>query len=68
MATTGLAHHAWQYALTTILWSIGEVCSGATSGGIVADLAPADARGRYQGTVFWSWSAARLLAPVLVGW
>lgn len=65
IATTGLAHRPWQYALTTVLWSLGEVFDGVTSGGIVADLAPAHARGRYQGAAAWAWATGRLLAPAL---
>ena len=32
-------------------------------GAIVADLAPAAARGRYQGAFAWVWAVARLAAP-----
>lgn len=66
VASTGLAHQVWQYIATTIVWSLGEVGNGVVAGGIVADLAPVGARGRYQGVFNWSFAAGRLAAPALV--
>ncbi|MEV6942367.1 MFS transporter [Streptomyces sp. NPDC051172] len=63
VATTGLAHRPWQYVLTVIVWSIGEVVNGVVAGAIVTDLAPEEARGRYQGALAWVWQFARLVAP-----
>jgi len=63
VASTGLANQAWQYVLTVVVWSVGEVVNGLVAGAIVADLAPPEARGRYQGAITWVWSAARLIAP-----
>ncbi len=62
VAATGLATRPWHYLLTTVVWSVGEVGSAVVSGGIVADLAPPHARGRYQGAFGWAWAAARLLS------
>ncbi|AEV88365.1 major facilitator superfamily transporter [Actinoplanes sp. SE50] len=63
VAGTGLADHLWQYAITVVVWSIGEVVNGIVAGSIVADLAPPGARGRYQGAFTWVWALARLAAP-----
>lgn len=65
VASTGLAHSAPVYALTAVVWTVGEAANGIVWGGIVADLAPPEARGRYQGAVSWSWAAARLIGPAL---
>ncbi|MEV4755076.1 MFS transporter [Micromonospora sp. NPDC049559] len=65
VATTGLAHSAWQYVATTAVWSVGEVIGGIVAGGIGADLAPDGAQGRYQGALMWTGSLARLLGPAV---
>ncbi|MBT2478733.1 MFS transporter [Streptomyces sp. ISL-94] len=65
VACTGLAQKPWHYVVTVVVWSIGEVINGVVAGAIVTDIAPEDARGRYQGAVSWAWSAARLGAPLI---
>jgi MFS family permease len=62
IALTGVANDAWTYAGTVVLWSIGEATVGGIPAGIVASLAPADARGRYQGSFQWTWGLARFTA------
>jgi MFS family permease len=62
IALTGVAHDAWTYGATVVLWSVGEAMIGGIPGSIVASLAPADARGRYQGSFQWTWGMARFLA------
>lgn len=61
IALTGVAHDAWSYGGTVVLWSIGEAMVGGIPGAIVASLAPADARGRYQGSYQWTWGIARFI-------
>lgn len=63
VASTGLARHTWQYTVTVVVWSIGEVVNGIVAGSFVADLAPPGARGRYQGAFASVWAIARLAAP-----
>jgi MFS family permease len=65
VASTGMAQKPWHYVLTVVVWSIGEVVNGVVAGAIVADIAPEEARGRYQGAISWVWSAARLAAPLI---
>ncbi|NUT37870.1 MAG: MFS transporter, partial [Hamadaea sp.] len=65
VASTGLAHSPIAYAATAVIWSIGEVAGGIVAGGIAADLAPAEAQGRYQGAMTWASSLARLAGPLL---
>ncbi|MFD0630673.1 MFS transporter [Catenulispora yoronensis] len=65
VALTGLAHTTPAYAATVAVWSLGEVATGGIAGALIADLAPAEARGRYQGAFSWTWGVARFLALTL---
>ncbi|MCF4121407.1 MFS transporter [Antribacter sp. KLBMP9083] len=62
VAATGLAHDALTFGLTVLVWSAGEVIAGGIAAAVVADLAPADARGRYQGAFQWTWGVGRFAA------
>lgn len=62
VALTGFAHSAAAYAATVAVWSVGEVVVGGIPASLVANLAPATARGRYQGAFTWTWGVARFLA------
>ncbi|MEZ0108947.1 MFS family permease [Catenulispora sp. EB89] len=62
VALTGLAHTPAGYAATVAVWSVGEVVAGGIPAALIADLAPATARGRYQGAFSWTWGVARFLA------
>ncbi|GAA4219478.1 MFS transporter [Actinocatenispora rupis] len=62
VAATGLAHRPWEYAGTVVVWSLGEAMAGGIAASIVAGLAPADARGRYQGSFQWSIGVGRFVA------
>jgi MFS family permease len=53
------------YALTVVVWTIGEVGFNAIEPALVADIAPPDLRGRYNGVVGMSYGAAALLGPLL---
>ncbi|MEU3461656.1 MFS transporter [Streptomyces sp. NPDC006733] len=55
------------YALTVTVWTLGEIVHAPASMAIVADLAPARARGRYQGMYSLSWSAASFVGPLAGG-
>ncbi|GAA1998209.1 MFS transporter [Catenulispora subtropica] len=65
VALTGVAHTTAAYAATVALWSLGEVAVGGIAGALIADLAPSQARGRYQGAFSWTWGVARFLALTL---
>jgi MFS family permease len=65
VASTGLAHTPWQYATTTVVWSVGEVVGGIVYGGIAVDLAPTGAQGRYQDAMNRMSSMARLAGPAV---
>jgi MFS family permease len=68
MALTGLAHASWQFGLTVIVWTVGEVGTAGFTAALVADLAPVQARGRYQALFGWGWGAAALVGPVAGTW
>jgi MFS family permease len=55
------------YALTVLVWTLGEIVHAPASMSVVADIAPATARGRYQGMYSLSWSAASFAGPLAGG-
>jgi MFS family permease len=56
-----------QYLMATIVWSTGELLGMPAASALVAQLAPPDLRGRYQGAYGFSFSAGMALAPILSG-
>ncbi|BFV58533.1 MFS transporter [Kitasatospora sp. CMC57] len=54
----------WFFAFTVAVWTIGEIMNAPTMTALVAELAPAQARGRYQGVYSLSWSLAMFIGPV----
>lgn len=65
LATTGLCHRPWQFALSVALWTIGEIATAGSFQALIASLAPAHMRGRYAGALGLAWGASGLLAPIL---
>jgi MFS family permease len=55
---------AW-YAAGVVVFTLGEIAAAPTSSSIVADLAPAHLRGRYQGVFIMSWGLATFIAPTV---
>ncbi|MFF1868018.1 MDR family MFS transporter [Kitasatospora herbaricolor] len=55
------------FAVTVAVWTIGEIMNAPTMMGLVAELSPAHARGRYQGVYSLSWSLASFLGPAVGG-
>jgi MFS family permease len=64
---TAFAGAAWFFALTVIIWTLGEMIQSPSNASTIAALSPAPLRGRYQGVNSLSWSAGSALAPVLGG-
>ncbi len=58
---------ATQFALATGVWSLGEIAALPTAVAVVANLAPPDLRGRYQGAYGLTFAIAMMAAPVLGG-
>jgi MFS family permease len=51
----------------TLLWTIAEVVGFPTAAALVADLAPVELRGRYQGAYSMTWGTALMLGPLVAG-
>ncbi|MGH3239859.1 MAG: MDR family MFS transporter [Spirillospora sp.] len=64
MGLTSLASSIAAYTATILVWTLGEIIAATVLQAIVADLAPADLRGRYSGLYATAWSAGFLLAPL----
>ncbi|MFE5900772.1 MFS transporter [Streptomyces sp. NPDC056488] len=65
VALTGLADGVAGYTVSVVVWSLGEVVVAGIAASVVANLAPAHARGRYQGAFGWTWGTARFAALTL---
>jgi MFS family permease len=55
------------YILGNATWTVGEVLGFPVASALVANLAPPDLRGRYQGAFSMTWGLAFTAAPVLGG-
>jgi len=53
------------YVLSAVLWTAGEIGFSTAAPALVAELAPVDQRGAYQGTYQLAWGIASTLAPAL---
>ena len=64
---TIFAGTSWFYAITVLVWTLGEMLQAPSSATTMAALSPAHLRGRYQGLLSFSWSIAAFMAPLLGG-
>ncbi|MEJ3743284.1 MFS transporter [Actinomycetes bacterium KLBMP 9797] len=64
---TAVAGTAVMYAVTVLIWTLGEMLNSPSNATLIGELSPAEVRGRYQGVFSLSWSVAGFLAPVLGG-
>ena len=55
------------YAVTVLVWTIGEMINAPANSTLLAELSPAALRGRYQGVFSLSWSVAGFGAPIAGG-
>ena len=67
LGTNAFARHGSPlvYLLAAALWTAGEIGVSAAAPALVADFAPADRRGVYQGTYQLAWALAFTVAPTL---
>ncbi|MHC5699881.1 MDR family MFS transporter [Streptomyces tirandamycinicus] len=64
-ALVAIASGTVVYGVAVAVWSLGEVLVFAVTASIVADLAPAHLRGRYNGLLGMAWGTGFLIAPVV---
>ncbi|SEK91432.1 MDR family MFS transporter [Streptacidiphilus jiangxiensis] len=62
-----LGHSAGVYALSVVVWTLGEIGNTPTGFALVARLSPDHLRGRYQGLYQVAWTGSAVLAPLLGG-
>ena len=55
------------FILSIIIWTFGEMIGSAVAPSIIADLAPIDQRGLFQGVFGASWGLAAFLGPLAGG-
>ncbi|MFM2041752.1 MAG: hypothetical protein RLY86_328 [Pseudomonadota bacterium] len=67
MALTGLADTLVLYALTIMVWTIGEIIISPIAPTLLAKAAPPGQRALYQGTLTASWGWSSLIAPAAGG-
>ncbi|MFC4016943.1 MDR family MFS transporter [Micromonospora sp. GCM10011542] len=64
---TAFASTVWFYGLTVLIWTVGEMLNSPSNSSLIAELSPAELRGRYQGVFSLSWQVAGASAPILGG-
>ncbi|HWF82371.1 MAG TPA: MFS transporter [Streptosporangiaceae bacterium] len=62
-----LGHSAWIYALSILVWTVGEIGNTPTSFALVARISPAHLHGRYQGLYQVAWTGSAVVAPLIAG-
>jgi MFS family permease len=62
---TALADSLVGYALTVLVWTVGEILATAVTPALVASLAPAHLRGRYMGLFGTAFGGSFVFAPTL---
>lgn len=60
---TALADSLPFFALTVVVWTLGEIGFNAVGPALIADIAPTELRGRYNGLVGVAFGLAALIAP-----
>ncbi|MBY8872999.1 MFS transporter [Micromonospora sp. PLK6-60] len=64
---TAFADAAWFFGITVLIWTLGEMLNSPSNATLIAELSPAELRGRYQGVFSLSWQLAGAAAPILGG-
>ncbi|MEU6479154.1 MFS transporter [Streptomyces sp. NPDC047017] len=68
LGLTAVAGSLTAYALTVVVWTVGEIVLAPTSTATAAELVPGHAHGRYQGVCSFAWAAAACVAPAVSGY
>lgn len=56
------------FAIATVLWTLGELGTFPIAATMVANIAPKDVRGTYQGLYNLVWSLSNAFSPLVGGW
>lgn len=67
VGSVALMHSFWGFWFSMVLMTFGELILIPVVSKFIADLAPADMRGRYMSFYWFSWGLARALAPLIGG-
>jgi MFS family permease len=67
-AIHGVATSVALHAAAVMVWTLGEILDSPTRSAVVAAMAPADARGRYQGAFAMTFAGAQMVAPKAGTW
>jgi MFS family permease len=65
---TALAANLPSFALSVVIWTLGEIAATSVGPTIIADLSPVELRGLYQGIFGAAWGLAYFLGPLAGGW
>jgi MFS family permease len=65
---TAFADSIPTFALTVAVWTIGEIGFNAVAPALIAEIAPPEMRGRYNGLMGMAFGGASLLAPLAGTW
>lgn len=65
LGATTLCRTPWEFALTVVVWTVGEIAVSGSFQATIAALAPPHMRGRYAGSLGLAWGASALIAPIL---
>ena len=63
----GVSGAVWHFALTVVIWTLGEIMHAPLTSAIVTDLAPTELRGRYLGIISMSFALAMMIGAPLSG-
>lgn len=63
IALSALCDSVWQFALTVVVWTLGEIGQSTALFALAATIAPEAMRGRYMGATGLAWGASGVLAP-----
>lgn len=61
-------HSAWIYAVSIVVWTLGEIGNTPTAIALVSRISPAHLRGRYQGVYQVAWTGSSVMGPLIGGW
>lgn len=65
---TAFANTFVLFAISVVIWTIGEIMTTSVAPSIIADLAPTELRGLYQGIFGSAWGLSFFIGPILGSW